>query len=630
MKTLLRRFVKPSLRNVIAAAHDTAMAGLSFVLALYLRLGAEDFHQTRPYLLHGALIFTALSLSVFIGMRLYRGLWRYASLPDLVALTRAVSMAVAGFTLLMFILTRLEGVPRSLPFILWLLLLFLLGAPRFLYRALKDRTLAFRFRDDASKRIPVLLAGATGSAELFIRECARNPDSPYRVTGLIDERLNRQQCELLGVRIFGGLSALPEAVRRLALRGLKPQRLILADENADGAYTRKLLEAAQSLGMIMGRLPRISELRDGGEAPDILPIALEDLLGRAQTVHDKTALRTLVEGRRVSVTGAGGSIGAELARQLAGFNPASLILIELSEYALYRIDMELANSHPDLPRHAVLADVRDAVHMDVIFAEHRPELVFHAAAIKHVPLSEQNPLEAVRTNVFGTCCVARVAAKHGALAMVLISTDKAVRPANIMGATKRLAERCMQAGASSGGSMRFLAVRFGNVLGSTGSVVPLFRRQLKAGGPLTVTHPDMVRYFMTIREAVELVIAGAALGLSNAEDKSAIFVLDMGTPMRIADLAKQMIRLSGAKAREAEIVYTGLRPGEKLFEELFYDEEAVKRTETPGILTTTAGSNLPAEFNNMLAALEEHCKERRSDEALALLKALVPEYNPNP
>lgn len=625
-----RRFIPSSYRPFIAAAHDGAMAAASFVLALYLRLGEDQFHLSLPYLVSGTVIFTALSLPIFIGMRLYRGLWRYASLPDLIAIVRAVTVAVAAFVLLMFTLTRLEGIPRSTPLIQWMLLLLLLGGPRFFYRALKDRTFAFDFRHDASRLVPLLLIGTGGSAELFIRECSRRRDAPYRVVGLVDDNPARKGRSLHGITIFGGTEAIPAIVARLGRKGIKPQRLILAEDDPEGKKTARLLEISESLGLALGRLPALSEFKNGapGKA-EIRAVAIEDLLGRAQNVHDREAMRALIEGRRVLVTGAGGSIGSELCRQIARLAPAQIILLEQGEFALYGIDLELATQYPGIPCHALLADVRDAGAVEAAFRRHRPEIVFHAAAVKHVPLAEANPLPTLATNVLGTRHVADAARAHGALAMVLISTDKAVNPANIMGASKRLAESyCQALGAlGQGGGTRFLTVRFGNVLGSTGSVVPLFRSQLERGGPLTVTHPDMVRYFMTIREAVELVIQAAAMGSAMEGRKEAIFVLDMGKPVKISDLAAQMIRLAGLKpGRDVNIVYTGLRPGEKLFEELFYDAEKVKRTEHKGILLASARETEPESLKKSLVELEKHCKEGDESGAVALLARLVPEY----
>lgn len=623
----MRRVVMPSARTCVAIAHDAMMAAVSFVLALYLRLGDEQFYLTKPYLDTGALTFTVIAITVFTGMRLYRGLWRYASLPDMVALVKAASVAIAMFYgFVLFTATRLEGVPRSVPFIQWLLLLALLGAPRFLYRAVKDRTLRFDFRHDASKQIPLLLVGATDSAELFIRNCQRDAASPWRVAGLLDDAPEKKNLFIHGVRIYGNIEALRPTVGWLDRKGLKPQRVIVCDDNIDAKKVGGLLEETEKLGITLGRLPGMDEFRQGAvDKPDIRPIVIEDLLGRAQNVHDREAMRALIAGKRVAITGAGGSIGAELCRQAAALEPTELLLIEQGEHALYQIDLELQEIAPSVKRQAALADVRRAAQIDELFAQFRPQLVFHAAAIKHVPLSESNAVTAIETNVLGTCNVAEAAKAHGVGIMVLISTDKAVNPTNVMGASKRLAEMCCYS--LNTGSTRVVTVRFGNVLGSTGSVVPLFQRQLARGGPITVTHPDMVRYFMTIREAVELVIQAASLGARMKGQKDAVFVLDMGKPVRITDLATQMIRLAGLKpGRDIEIAYTGLRPGEKLFEELFYDAEKVQHTEYPGILIANVHPAEPEGLKKSLEMLADCCKQRNAPEAVRLLKGLVPEF----
>ncbi|HIJ63133.1 MAG TPA: polysaccharide biosynthesis protein, partial [Rhodospirillaceae bacterium] len=362
---------------------------------------------------------------------------------------------------------------------------------------------------------------------------------------------------------------------------------------------------------------------------EVKPIAVEDLLGRPQTVLDRSAMRSLIEGRRVLVTGAGGSIGGELVRQIADCAPAALSLLELSEFALYTIDQEISESHPELPRRPLLADIRDDARIAQVMREERPELVFHAAALKHVPMVEANPLEGVRTNAIGTRVVADAARAHGVRLMVLISTDKAVNPSSVMGASKRAAESYCQALDLDGAAgTRFVTVRFGNVLGSTGSVVPLFQRQLAAGGPITVTHPEMTRYFMTIREAVELVLQTSALGFAHPDlYQGRIFVLDMGEPVKIVGLARQMIRLAGLRPdTDIKIRFTGLRPGEKLFEELFHGAEAPVPTNLEGILLAAARAGDLAAIGGTLDALDQACRGLDLPAALASLARLVPEY----
>jgi O-antigen biosynthesis protein WbqV len=360
----------------------------------------------------------------------------------------------------------------------------------------------------------------------------------------------------------------------------------------------------------------------------VRPVAIEDLLGRPQAVLDRDGMRRLVVGRRVLVTGAGGTIGAELVRQVAEFGPAELTLLDAGEFNLYQIDLELQERFSDLPRRAVIGDVRDRAMLARLFAETRPELVFHAAALKHVPMVEANAFEGVLTNAIGTRCVAEACRAAGVGVMVLISTDKAVNPTNVMGASKRIAETWCQAldlerGA---GGTRFVTVRFGNVLGSTGSVVPLFQRQLAAGGPLTVTHPDVMRYFMTVREAVELVLQATAMA---GDEPGKIYVLDMGEPVRIVDLARQMIRLAGLRpGKDIEIKITGLRPGEKLFEEIFHGGEPLLPTACKGILLAAPRTADAATLGRLLDELANVC--RRGDQAglEALLHRLVPEYRP--
>src|SRR5262249_24182146 len=359
-------------------------------------------------------------------------------------------------------------------------------------------------------------------------------------------------------------------------------------------------------------------------------VAIEDLLGRPQAVLDRESMRRLIEGRRVLVTGAGGTIGAELVRQVAALGPPRLTLFDSSESQLYSIDREILEAHPDLPREALIGDVRDAARVDEAIATARPELVFHAAALKHVPIVEAHPIEGVLTNTIGTRNVAEACRANRVGAMVLISTDKAVNPGNVMGATKRVAEMICQAldlaEAAHPSGTRYVTVRFGNVLGSTGSVVPLFQHQLTRGGPLTVTHPEITRFFMTVREAVELVLQAAALA-QEEEARGRIFVLDMGEPVRIVDLARQMIRLAGLKPdQDVRIEFIGLRPGEKLHEELFYGDEALAPTRIPSIRLASPRSLDAASLAPLLDGLAEAARERRDDRVREIFARLVPEF----
>jgi O-antigen biosynthesis protein WbqV len=532
------------------------------------------------------------------------------------------------------------------PVINWVLLLVMLGGPRFVYRIVKDhRAGLLGGRAQATDGIPVLLVGASDAAEQFIRAASRSPSPLYRPVGMIAEGRGRVGRNIHGVEVLGTVAEVPEVVERLARDGNRPHRLVLT-RDLEGAVVRQIVEIADQLGLAVARLPKLEQLRDGVADETVMhPVALEDLLGRPQTVLDREAMGRLIRGKRVLVTGAGGSIGSELVRQVSAFGPAALTLLENGEFALYAIDLEVGERFPGLARHPVIADVRDRARLAQVFAETRPELVFHAAALKHVPMVEANPAEGVLTNALGTRNVAELCREHGVALMVQISTDKAVNPTSVMGVAKRLAESYCQAldiaergrQRDQGRATRYVTVRFGNVLGSTGSVVPLFQRQLAAGGPLTVTHPDVMRYFMTVREAVELVLQASVLGASGPEasaqggagdEPGKIFVLDMGEPVRIIDLARQMIRLAGLRPGvDVEIKVTGLRPGEKLFEEIFHGAEPLLPTACKGILLAAPRTADVATLGRALDALAETCRTGDGAAIRAALKRLVPEYH---
>ena len=626
---LLRR------RVTIVALHDLIMAALAFEIAVWLRYYTYGAPQSLGFLWEGTLIFTAVAAIVFSAMGLYRGIWYYASLNDLIAILKATTLAILVFLPVLFLVTRLEAFPRTTIFLLWPLLVVMLAAPRFLYRALKDGNFRAAFERTEESRVPVLLAGVGDAAETFIRQMARSKRANYRVVGIVDDDPASVGRDIRGVRVLGTVAEVAAVIARLRAQNHRPQRLIIASDKFDGARVRELLGAADSEGLRLARLPRLTDFRHGealeenGRLPDLRPLDVEDLLGRPEKVLDRTSMARMVGGRRVLVTGAGGTIGAELVRQIAELEPALIALLDNSEFNLYTIDLELGEKHPSLPRAAVLGNVRDRGQLDRAFAAAQPELVFHAAAFKHVPLTEANPSEAVMTNVFGTLEVAECCRAHGVTAVVLISTDKAVNPASVMGATKRIAEIICQAlsvARDTAAGTRFVTVRFGNVLGSTGSVVPLFEHQLSQGGPLTVTHPDAMRYFMTTREAVELVLQAAAMPEDEGE-RGKIFVLDMGDPVRIQDLARQMIKLAELNPEtDIEITYTGLRAGEKLEEELFHEGEALVPTRTEGVRLAAPRLIDYELLASQLTRLKAAAAAGRTDETLRLIGQLVPEY----
>jgi O-antigen biosynthesis protein WbqV len=612
------------------------MAGVSFALALYLRLGEEMLAKLEPRLiaLYGV-AFTLVAGAVFLVTRLYRGIWRYASLPDLFNIARAATLTELIFLPVMFLFTRLDTLPRSFLLINWLVLVALLGAPRLAYRLFKDRRLDHLFERDRGASVPVLLISTKDGADTFIRESVRDRSALYRVVGMLSDTPSRVGREIYGVPVLGTIEALERVVADLDRRGRRPQKLVITTQGLAGAEVRRLLDRADALAIPLARLPRLTEFQQTGASPGrtVEPIALEDLLGRPQAVLDREAMARLIRGRRILVRGAGGTIGSELARQIAAFAPARLILVDNGEYLLYQIDSELRESWPELAIRARLGDVREAPRIAAIIAAEQPQIVFHAAALKHVPIVEANPIEGVLTNVIGTRNVAEAARAFGAELVVMISTDKAVDPASVMGATKRLAESFCQAldlyeARRAPLGTRFLTVRFGNVLGSTGSVVPLFARQLAAGGPLTVTDPEATRFFMTVREAVELVLeASASMPEAAADARGKIFVLDMGEPIKIADLARQMIRLAGKRPeRDIAIVYTGLRPGEKLHEALFHAAEAPIPTENPALRLAAPRTADYAVLARSIDEIDDQARAGDHARVLDLLRRAVPEY----
>ena len=621
-------------RAKIAYGHDIFMASLSLPLSLWLRMGSSIDTVPTEFVVQSTVLFAVVAACVFWPMGLYRGIWRYASMNDLIQITKAVSLAVLIFVPILFITSRAEFLPRSLPIINWFVLMTLLGGPRFLYRLIKDRHFSLTADPSGKPGVPVLLVGAGDEAEAFIRDLNRQPGAAYRVVGILDEKGRRIGQHIRNVPVLGKPDDLASVMRRLALRAESPQRLIVTRRGLDPAFMRHLLELAETHGMSMARLPRLTELQSGiGDAIEVKPVAVEDLLGRPQAVLDRPAMEALIKGSRVLVTGAGGTIGSELVRQIAALGPARLDLVDNSEFNLYSINLEVGEK-PDSPaHHPHLADVRDKTAMRAVFADAQPDLVFHAAALKHVPIVETHVAEGVLTNIGGSRIVADLCRETGARKMVLISTDKAVNPSSAMGATKRVAESYCQAldRARGEGECRFLTVRFGNVLGSTGSVVPLFERQLAAGGPLTVTHRDITRYFMTTREAVELVLQASTLG---AEEPGGIFVLDMGEPVRIVDLAEQMIRLAGKRPYEdVRIEFVGLRSGEKLYEELFHDAESLSPTDNASIQLATPRVADRAVLERAIDALWQAARDGNNSACRDQLGQLVPEFHsdtPNP
>lgn len=620
---------------------DLAMALAALSFASFMRLGL-DGEVTSPESYHSLLFalpcFLFTCAVVFPVTCLYTRNWRYASVGDMLGILRAVIVASLAFVFVMFVATRLDSIPRSVMVIEVLLLVPLLISVRIRSKLIETG----RFGPAANRArngrdmVPVLLIGAGDAADHYIRALQRDPDARHWPVGLLDNAATTEGYFLRGVPVLGSIEDFDTVISDLEVRGIKPRHVIFTERMpglVDPAL-EALIDRAERLGIAVSRPAPVLELRNPKHESrfELRPIELTDLLERPQTVLDKAALSRMIENSRIVVTGAGGSIGGELTQQIAALGPAELILIDNSEYNLYAIDLELAEKFPNVHRKPYICDVRDPARLGEIFQRHCVDLVFHAAALKHVPMVELNPCEGILTNVIGTMNVAEATRLCGAKAMVQISTDKVVNTTSVMGATKRLAELYCQsldlAFVAGETPARFMTVRFGNVLGSSGSLIPLFKRQLAHGGPLTVTDMEMKRFFMTIREAVELTLQASAHGLEKSLGQGEIFVLDMGAPIKIIDMARRMIKLAGFRPDEdIKIKIVGCRPGEKLFEELFDERE--RRVDVPisGVLGAVPNPVPLETLRKEFSQLRRLAKAGDTGGVLDLVARLLPSYH---
>jgi O-antigen biosynthesis protein WbqV len=625
------RFGSIRSKQVVAFVHDVAMAVVAVFVAVVFRFGSFDSLQERG-LFSGAIVpFTAGATIALILLRTYRTSWRHASTADLVTIVQTATLAVLIYLPLSFVTTRLSEIPRTFVLIAWVLFFVLMSGSRVAYRLSHERGLLFMRRLRRPGQMPVLLVGGGTNAEIFLRSL--DGKSEYYAVGLLDDLASGTL--LRGVPVLGRIDEVEKVVDSFGDEDNRPRKLVVVDRTLGPEVLENLVGVVARLGLTIARVPDLTQLRPGTEdKAELQPISVEDLLGRPQIVLDPTPVQSLIAGKRVLVTGAGGSIGSEIVRQVCGIGPTAICLVDASELNLYTIDGEVARDWPQFERAARVVDVRHRRGIAACMAAFKPDIVFHAAALKHVPIVEANPAEGIWTNAVGSRNVADAAVAADCGTMVLISTDKAVNPTNVMGASKRCAESYVQALALSqvrqSRATRFVAVRFGNVLGSTGSVVPLFERQLKAGGPLTVTHPDIERFFMTIREAVQLVLQASALGTQDIAAQGRVFVLDMGQPVKIVDLARQMIRLAGLRPdMDVAIQFTGLRPGEKLYEELFHYGEQIEATSIPRVNVASPRTADLSELTETLHRLQVVCEAGNVAEAVAIVRSLVPEYKPS-
>jgi O-antigen biosynthesis protein WbqV len=603
-------------------AHDLVWAAVVMTAVLAARYLFEPKPLPWGLLLVATPIFTAVCAVVFPLFGLHRTMWRFTALNDVVRIAQAVIVADLLFLPVLFLTTRLDDFPRSTILIVAPALITALAAGRILTQAAVHGDLGAAFRFENRSDPHAVVVGSPGAAAAYLTALRRDRAASVRVAGIIALDDDSQGRTIHGAEVIGGLNDLGSILKTLAdADGAAPQ-IVVAEPRPSRALLEAVVAAAGEAGAKVARI-RPNEPLSGRLAP----LEAADLLDRPPRRLDAEHARALIEGKRILVTGAGGTIGSELVRQALELDPAWLILMDASEFNLYALDQALREAEAPPLWSAVLADVRDRKGLEALFDREKPDVILHAAALKHVPLMELNPTEAVLTNVGGAINVASLARDRD-VTLVFVSTDKAVNPTNVMGATKRIAERCVHA-IVAGGVARVAVVRFGNVLGSTGSVVPLFERQISLGGPVTVTHPDMVRYFMTVQEAAALVLRTGSLPEGPPGFDGQVYVLDMGEPVRIDQLARQLIRLHGLRPDvDIPIAYSGLRPGEKLWEEIFYDAEAVRQTSADGVWVASDPAESWAELEGRARELLAVAGRRDQTGVLETLQALEPAFRP--
>ncbi len=609
-KTPMRIGMRPP---VFILLHDLSMIALAWLGAFWLRFNLEppppNVWRSSLEALPWVLGIQGVILAYY---GLHRGVWRYASFHDLLKIAQTIAAGTAVATTVLFFHESLNGVPRSIPVLYGLLALALLGAPRFLFRLLYAQR-----SDTPPEKKRALIVGAGSAAETLIRELLNDRKAEYRPIVLVDDDPRKKGRQIRGIRIAGNCRKIPKLVAKHAI-----DCILIAIPSATNEQMRRIVRYCEESGVPFLTLPSFRETLPCSQAiRNLRQVSIDDLLGRAPNELDWLSIHAHLQSKSVMVTGGGGSIGSELCRQLAALPVSRLVVLDNCEFNLYKTEAKLKEEFPHLEIVAKLGSVTDEAAVDHLFKIYQPQVVFHAAAYKHVPLLEDQIRETVLNNVIGTHIVAQTALRHGVEEFVLISSDKAVNPCNVMGATKRAAEMLCQS-YNTLEVTRFIIVRFGNVLNSAGSVVPLFQEQIQAGGPVTVTHPEVSRYFMTIPEACQLIMQAAAIG-----EGGEVFVLDMGEPIKISYLAEQMIRLYGKRPGiDIEIRYTGLRPGEKLTEELFHNHEYLIETPYPKLMLARSPVCDPKIIEKFLSQLWKTCQNYDEPQALILLQALVPEY----
>jgi FlaA1/EpsC-like NDP-sugar epimerase len=633
----MMRFSNLTSRNLLIAAHDALATTLAVFASFYLRFEGDPFTERLPLLLRILPYFIALSVVVCYIFRLTITKWRFISLPDALNILRVATVLTVALLVLdyIFVAPNVKGtffLGKVTIVLYWFLEVFFLSALRFAYRYFRYTRVRRHARIEGAS--PMLLIGRAADAEILLRGIESGAVKQLWPVGVLSPSIADHGQSIRNIPVLGGLDDIEDVIRDFARRDKAIKRVVMTPSAFDPeAHPESVLMRARRLGLIVSRLPSL----ESGDAPRLTAVAVEDLLLRPSEKIDYARLEALVKNKAVIVTGGGGSIGSEICERVATFGAARLLVIENSEPALYAVTEALAARETRAVIEGRIADIRDRERILQLMNEFKPDIVFHAAALKHVPILERDWSEGVKTNIFGSINVADAALAAGAEAMVMISTDKAIEPVSMLGLTKRFAEMYCQAldhdlAFQGGGKprMRLISVRFGNVLASNGSVVPKFKAQIEAGGPVTVTHPDMVRYFMTIREACDLVLTAATHALTAARADVSVYVLNMGQPVKIVELAERMIRLSGLEpGHDIEIVFTGMRPGERLNEILFATEEPAIEIGIAGIMAAKPNEPPMQTLRKWIASLEQAIAKDDRAAIKAVLKDAVPEFGSN-
>lgn len=614
-----------SLRNpriLVAFLYDALISLFAFITSVAIRFETVDFNNVSIEDLPSITGIVFISqITCFYLTGLYRGVWRFSSTHDLVRVLKGATLGVFISIVGVFLYNRLETIPRSAFIIDWLLLIMGLGGGRFIYRIWKDLNISSTVElKGLSKRKKVIIVGAGVAGNKIAKDIISNPGLSLHIVGFVDDNPFMNNRLLNNVKVLGGSSMLPQLVKNFEV-----EKVIIAIPSATGEEVKSIVRFCEDSKVEFKILPKISHMLSDRVSVSLLRnVKLEDLLGREPVRLEQDFLQGMIEGKTILVSGAGGSIGSEICRQLTQFNPRKIVLFEISEYFLYRLELEFLENFPSVEIVSLIGDVRNRERVDSLFDIYRPDLVIHAAAYKHVPMMEKNPIEAIKTNILGTYVLSEASIKYQVEKFVMISTDKAVNPTNVMGASKRIAEMVCRKRHESNSETSFITVRFGNVLGSNGSVIPLFQKMIEEGKDIPVTHPDIERFFMSIPEACQLVLQAASMG-----DGGEIFVLDMGEPIKIMDLAKEMIKLAGLEiGNDINIKIVGLRPGEKLYEELFSSEENLYKTKHEKVkVAESRGIN--TEFDLLLETLISMPVNSDFQEIIRNIKKVLPEFSPD-